>query len=295
MILLSDARSLPLANGCVQCVVTSPPYFQQRDYGAPGQIGLEQAPSEYVAALVGVFREVRRVLRDDGVVFLNLGDTYVNRPSWGRGTTGLDGRPQVAGPDRRNVGLPVKNLLGIPWRVAFALQDDGWYLRCDIIWNKPNAMPDGATDRPTRSHEYVFLLSKSAQYDFDADAIAEIAINGDGNKPRGSVGSRRPNGGRRDGAGAGERITTRNRRSVWTISTEHSGVEHYATMPTELARLCILAGSRPGDVVFDPFAGSGTTLITARKLGRKAAGCEINPTYAKIAATRLAKTAPGLF
>lgn len=295
MILISDARSIPLANRCVQCVVTSPPYFQQRDYGAPGQIGLEQTPSGYVAALVGVFREVRRVLRDDGVVFLNLGDTYVNRPSWGRGTTGLDGRPQVAGPDRRNVGLPVKNLLGIPWRVAFALQDDGWYLRCDIIWNKPNAMPDGATDRPTRSHEYIFLLSKSPHYDYDADAIAEIAINGDGNKPRGSVGSRSPNGGRRDGAGAGERIATRNRRSVWTISTEHSGVEHYATMPTELARLCILAGSRPGDVVFDPFAGSGTTLITARKLGRKAAGCEINPTYAKIAATRLAKTAPGLF
>lgn len=255
---VADARKIPLPDECVQCVVTSPPYYRQRDYGSLRQIGVERTPSDYINAIVDVFCELRRVLRDDGTVWLNLGDTYADN-----------------------------SLIGIPWRVSIALSDDGWNLRCDVIWNKPNAMPESVKNRPTRSHEYLFLLSKSKHYKYDKGAIAEAAVNGDGNRPRGSMGARSMNSGRRESVEERERVTTRNRRSVWNISTEHSGVQHYATMPKALARLCIMASTEPGDLVLDPFAGSGTTLRVAKELGRDALGFDINPMYIGIAASRL--------
>lgn len=296
----------------VQCVVTSPPYFGLRDYGVDGQIGLEPTVQEYVANLVAVFREVRRVLRDDGVAWLNLGDSYantgINDPSKVGGFTGqriragakgtMDSRPRKI-PD----GLKPKDLIGVPWRVAFALQDDGWWLRQDIIWHKPNPMPESVKDRCTKAHEYVFMLTKSARYFFDAMAVAEPSVTDLQNKilPRGTQGyanataSRNGNAqhGHINGYGYIEK-GKRNRRSVWSITTKPYSGAHFATMPPELAEICIRASSRSGDVVLDPFNGSGTTGAVSIGLGREYVGIELNPAYIELAHARISAMQPAL-
>jgi DNA modification methylase len=289
-------------DGIAQTCVTSPPYWGLRDYGNDGQIGLETTPDEYVDRLVDVFREVRRVLRDDGTLWLNLGDSYagagygnhdINGEAWKSEAT-LDkrsSRQQTLKRACQAAGIKPKDLVGIPWRVAFALQADGWYLRSDIIWSKPNPMPESVTDRPTKSHEYVFLLSKSARYYYDADAIREsdsgrpsgnterkIANGTVGARPADHLGSSVP--WKPDGAG-------RNARSVWRIVTKPYADAHFAVFPPELPERCIKAATRLGDTVVDPFMGSGTTAYVARHLGRKAIGTELNADYITIARKRL--------
>ena len=322
-LLRADARHIPLADGCVQMVCTSPPYWGLRDYNVDGQIGLEQTPDAYVAALVAVFREVRRTLKDDGVVFLNLGDSYAG--SWGAQSRGgppsekstlqgnghIGGGPKISalsavqvaaapkgtltGSLTRTPGLKPKDLVGIPWRVAFALQADGWYLRSDIIWAKPNPMPESVTDRPTKAHEYVFLLSKCERYAYDADAIREAATEP---APRTSWADRKAAGEPlRQGVNAYSRAgmisggiggdgRNRNARSVWTIATQPYSGAHFATMPEALVRRCVLAGSKPGSLVFDPFGGSGTTGRVALSLGRRAVCADISPAYLDLADER---------
>jgi len=254
----------------VHTIVTSPPYWGLRDYGEPGQFGPEQTPEEYVEKLVSLFALLRPALRDDGTVWLNLGDSYAG--SW------ANDHPT----------LKAKDLVGIPWRVAFALQADGWYLRSDIIWHKPNPMPESVTDRPTKAHEYVFLLSKQARYHYDAEAIKELSVTLDDRKPYapGSV-DRRGNGHDRNG---GSKRTTegagafRNKRTVWTVPTKPFSQAHFAAFPPDLIRPCILAGCPEGGTVLDPFMGSGTTGHVARSLGRKAIGFELSAAYIDIAA-----------
>jgi DNA modification methylase len=246
--------------------VTSPPYFGLRDYGVDGQIGLEQNPEEYVSRLVEVFREVRRVLRDDGTLWLNLGDSYGAK----------------------------KQLIGIPWKVAFALQEDGWTLRQDIIWSKPNPMPESVTDRCTKAHEYVFLLSKMGKYYFDADAIKEAVAESSAARLAQptlaqQVGSTRVPGktnGNMKAVGNGK---TRNRRSVWTVTTKPFKGAHFATFPPELVEPCVLSGTPIGGIVLDPFGGSGTTAGVALKHGRKAVICELNPDYVRLVRGRVSK------
>lgn len=297
-ILVGDCRTrlAELPDQSVQMCVTSPPYFGLRDYGHDGQIGLEQTPDAFVAELVSVFRAVKRVLRDDGTLWLNLGDSYSGS---GKGPAGNLGATH----DERNMehkhsaivpdGLKPKDLIGIPWRVAFALQADGWYLRQDIIWHKPNPMPESVKDRCTKAHEYIFLLSKSERYHYDADAIrephAEVSIERvrrpfhlsehvEGravNQPEDGDMSRflHPNG--------------RNKRSVWTVPTSPYKGAHFATFPPDLIEPCIKAGSKTGDTVLDPFGGAGTTGLVADRLGRNAVLCELNPTYAELAENRI--------
>ena len=304
---IDGLRAMP--DGLAQTCVTSPPYWGLRDYGEDGQIGLEDSPDAFVARLVEVFREVRRVLRDDGTLWLNLGDSYAAA----RGGTyqpaetlagGISGRTADGSRTNRGrgdgyqpsrnagaFGLKHKDLCGIPWRVAFALQADGWYLRSDIIWHKPNPMPESVTDRPTKSHEYVFLLSKSARYYYDGEAIKEESITNDPRRPYGSNGAWSIDGRDKIEAGAGSvrktDATRRNARSVWSITTRPYAGAHFATFPPELPERCIRAGSRAGDTVLDPFMGSGTTAWVARNLGRRAVGCELNAEYLAIAADRL--------
>jgi DNA modification methylase len=290
--------------------VTSPPYWGLRDYGVAGQLGLERTPDEYVARMVAVFREVRRVLRDNGVVFLNLGDSYAgngtNRNGLGNsvigsGPNGACKQRDIAGDVRSSVpaGLKPKDLVGIPWRVAFALQSDGWYLRSDIIWAKPNPMPESVTDRPTKSHEYVFLLSKSATYYYDAGAIAEQAVSTELKKFTDGGRDKQRGHGRRHAGFNGRYAeslatngvpTERNARSVWTISTKPFAEAHFATMPVELAQRCIRAGSRVSDTVLDPFGGAGTTGLAAVGLARNAILIELNPEYAAMAERRINDT-----
>ena len=286
---LDGLRSLP--DGCVQTCVTSPPYLGLRDYGMPGQIGQEGSPRAFADALVAVFAEVRRVLRDDGTLWLNLGDSHAatTKGSSGKGEKQRTNAGTLLADRRWKVpdGLKPKDLMGVPWRVAFALQDAGWWLRSDIIWAKPNPMPESVTDRPTRAHEYVFLLTKQERYFYDAAAIREGAV-------RGAAGSRFDAG--KTGANGMGRVSalprveteTRNARTVWNITPEPFDGAHFATMPPELARRCILAGSRRGDVVLDPFAGAGTTALVAVGNGRRAIGCELNPEYARLALDRVA-------
>jgi len=297
----SAARVLrSISDRSVQTCVTSPPYYGLRDYGHDGQIGLEPTPDEYVARLVEVFREVRRVLRDDGTLWLNLGDSYAaNRPYQVPSTKGgaKHGDGQSAGGRASIVpdGLKPKDLIGIPWRVAFALQADGWYLRQDIIWHKPNPMPESVTDRCTKAHEYVFLLSKSARYYYDQEAVKEPAVNT--RKPGRKIQDTRNThgtGGGNAGINAlmaryhnGEAPIDRNRRSVWTITTKPFKGAHFAVMPLELAETCVKAGSRPDDLVLDPFSGSGTTGVAAVSLGRRYLGVELNPEYAAMARSRI--------
>jgi DNA modification methylase len=289
---LAVLKTLPDAS--INCVVTSPPYFGLRDYGHADQIGLEPTPREYVEAMVAVFAEVRRVLTDDGCTWVNLGDSYSGS---GKGGQSEDKRSSNWQPDYANkgetYGIPAKNLIGIPWRVAFGLQDDGWILRSDIIWSKPSCMPESVTDRPTRAHEYVFLLTKSPRYWYDADAIAEKAIYSGlrEDKPQGSFDGK-------NGSAAFRAIReTRNARSVWNISTEPTPFAHFATMPKKLVRRCIVAGCPVGGVVLDPFSGSGTTALVARAEGRRYVGIELNPDYVALSNKRLDEpfTLPMLF
>jgi DNA modification methylase len=287
------------ANSVHTCV-TSPPYYGLRDYGHDGQIGLEETPEAYVAKLVEVFREVRRVLRDDGTVWLNLGDSYFSST---KGTGGSDpeksSKQAWKGSDNGqggyNVklsagGLPIKpkDLIGIPWRVAFALQADGWYLRQDIIWHKPNPMPESVTDRCTKAHEYIFLLSKSERYYYDIDAMKEKAVKGDsGAGARNYTGI---NGRERLTQSESSRIEGRNRRSVWTIATQPYPGAHFAAFPPELIRPCIQAGCPPDGLVLDPFGGSGTTAQVAIQEGRNAVIIELNPKYVELARKRIVGT-----
>ena len=285
-----------LPDQSVHTCVTSPPYFGLRDYGMAGQIGLEATPDAFVARLVEVFREVRRVLRDDGTLWLNLGDSYAaNRayqvPSTNGGAKHGSGRSAGGKGSSVPDGIKPKDLIGIPWRVAFALQADGWYLRQDIIWHKPNPMPESVTDRCTKAHEYLFLLSKSAKYFFDADAIKE---EGSGRIP----GNKKPTAKRgasvetaAEGSGifaAQQRpCETRNRRSVWTVTTKPFAGAHFATFPPDLIEPCVLAGCPVGGTVLDPFGGSGTTAGVALRNGRNAILCELNPEYAALMPDRV--------
>jgi DNA modification methylase len=267
---IGDCRDLlkQFAAGGVraQMCVTSPPYFGLRDYGADGQIGLETLAEDYIAQLVAVFRGVRDVLTDDGTLWLNLGDSY-------------------------GVG---KQLMGIPWSVAFALKADGWCLRSDIIWHKPNPMPESVTDRPTKSHEYLFLLAKSERYYYDAEAIKEQCSDDSHGSPNVNPGWKQ--GANNQGGSLGkwtdeDKALGRNKRSVWSVSTQPFDGAHFAVFPRTLIEPCILAGSRPGDVVLDPFMGSGTTAQVAEHLGRQWIGCEINPDYMPLQAKRLQQRA----
>lgn len=276
---LQSLKMLP--DALIQTCVTSPPYFGLRDYGHDGQIGLEATPDEFVSKLVTVFREVRRVLKDDGTLWLNLGDSYAaNGASGAQGKSGqrADRRFTASGLAKTvPTGLKPKDLIGIPWRVAFALQADGWYLRQDIIWHKPNPMPESVTDRCTKSHEYVFLLSKSERYYFDHEAVKEDAVGGRETFFRSD--SRLKDCRKDSGKHNDTPAQTRNRRSVWTVSTKPYKGAHFATFPPDLIEPCILAGSRPGDMVLDPFGGSGTTAGVSLKHGRNALLCELNPDY----------------
>lgn len=318
-ILLGDAiemlRTLP--DECVQTCVTSPPYWRLRDYGVDGQIGLEKTLDEYVTRLVEVFREVRRVLRDDGTCWSNLGDSY-----------NAAGRPGTDSNRPTNVSLKPKDLIGIPWHVAFALQANDWYLRSDIIWHKSNPMPESVKDRPTKSHEYLFLLSKRPSYYFDGDSIKvkaspdsharyargrskhhKWADGGPGNQ---TIAKSFAHMKARDKCGPGvnpkcalpgsgikqntsfsavckDLVDFRNCRTVWTLATEACSEAHFATFPKALVEPCILAGSRIGDIVLDPFMGSGTVAIVAQNLGRKWIGIELNPDYKAMAERRIAK------
>jgi len=286
-----------LEAGSVQTCVTSPPYFGLRDYGMPDQIGLEATPDEFVAAMVAVFREVRRVLRDDGTLWLNLGDSYAAKRTYQVPSTkgGAKHGPAQSVRGRGSTvpdGLKPKDLIGIPWRVAFALQADGWHLRQDIIWSKPNPMPESVKDRCTKAHEYLFLLSKSPRYYFDAAAIAEpVAESSRSRLSQPTIeqqaGSERVPGktnGNMKAVGNGE---TRNRRSVWVVTTKPFKGAHFATFPVDLIEPCILAGSRPGDLVLDPFMGAGTTAVAAMTHERASVGCELNPNYLDIACRRI--------
>ena len=307
---LSGLKSLP--DGCIDCCVTSPPYYGLRDYGCDGQIGLEEKPQEYIQKLINVFRELRRTLRDDGTLWLNIGDSYAGS---GRGKgdinkKGIQPKSSYVGDfikPYRIDGYKNKDLMGIPWMLAFALRDDGWFLRQDIIWHKPNPMPESVTDRCTKSHEYIFLFSKSAKYYFDIEAIHErAAYDGRNNTLR--KGSKKY---AQEGV-TGLAVQTiairpherwrcdengdyvRNKRSVWTIPTEPEREAHFACFPQKLIVDCIKAGCPEGGIVLDPFMGSGTTAVVARKFNRNYVGFELNAEYVKIAERKL-KRELGLF
>lgn len=276
----------------VQTCITSPPYFGLRDYGVDGQIGLEQSPEAYVAKLVEVFREVKRVLMDDGTLWLNLGDSYAGS---GKGQY-LDGendpkKKKTKGMKLNNgnvpLGLKPKDLMGIPWRVAFALQADGWYLRQDIIWHKPNPMPESVTDRCTKSHEYIFLLSKSNKYYFDNEAIKEHANPDSTVRDRDNTRLNNTPGRTKMAGLKVNDYETRNKRSVWTVTTNPTSIAHFATFPPDLIEPCVLAGCPVSGTVLDPFGGSGTTGGVAMKHGRKAVLCELNPEYVGIMEQRV--------
>lgn len=311
-ILQGDALSIlrTLADESVHCVVTSPPYWGLRDYGVEGQLGLEKTPEEYVEKLTNVFREVRRVLRKDGTLWLNLGDSYcaAKGESFVPGSGGQSNRKSFRRdkasviPKRTGVpGLKPKDLVGIPWRVAFALQRDGWWLRSEIIWHKPNCMPESVKDRPTRNHEQLFLFAKSERYHFgDFEEPAKYhGPNGAVKSPFGQGFTRsgnkyrktRPQPGLKDGALAGgipwEGKPTRRKRSVWTVTTRPFKGAHFATFPEKLIEPCILAGCPEGGTVLDPFFGAGTTGVVALKHRREFVGIELNPQYIEMAEKRL--------
>lgn len=339
---IGDCRSLldQLPERCMQMCVTSPPYWGLRDYGHDGQLGLEPTPEAYVSALVGVFQRVRRVLKDDGTLWVNLGDSYAGGKcgrsdedeeglrrrcqEWGTAKTAKAGARGMQGKDRPVTdGLKPKDLVGIPWMVAFALRADGWYLRSDIIWAKSNPMPESVTDRPTKSHEYLFLLSKSERYFYDHKAIAERCEWADhnrngvpdredsvapgqtvqsgiegrrrrGNKPGNKPGSKYESMAQTDDhhrtcAGLSKigAVEKRNKRSVWTVASQPYSGAHFATFPPKLIEPCILAGSRVGDMVLDPFMGSGTTGEVAERHGRRWMGFDLG--YENLSAARTAQ------
>jgi DNA modification methylase len=327
-------RTLPAES--VHCCVTSPPYYGLRDYGVDGQIGLEETPEQFIAQLVVVFREVRRVLRDDGTLWLNIGDSYAGYH--GNKNAAYCDAPSNKGGYFENQrastvglsGLKQKDLIGIPWMLAFALRADGWYLRQDIIWHKPNPMPESVRDRCTKAHEYLFLLTKSARYYFDADAIKEPVTattvarlsqnvdaqvgsdrvpgktNGAMKAVRSKANSFKREGSKREQAIPGQTVgthrpdrveseydlDTRNKRSVWTIATQPFKQAHFATFPPALVEPCILAGCPEGGTVLDPFGGAGTTGLVADRLGRDAILVELNPAYAEIARKRIHGDSP---
>jgi len=293
-------RTLPYKS--VHCCVTSPPYFGLRDYGVEGQLGLEQTPDQYVAELVSVFREVHNVLRDDGTVWLNIGDSYASfrdgkaTPDTTRGDslgTLVDTGKAKNRMASTFVNTPIKHkdLIGIPWKVAFALQADGWYLRQDIIWNKPNPMPESVKDRCTKSHEYIFLLSKSEKYYFDYEAIKEPATTSPTSRNKAAEGYQAdyPHG---DRFSEGERVWgadgKRNKRSVWNVPLRPYKGAHFATFPMDLIEPCILAGCPVGGTVLDPFGGAGTTAIVSNNNDRNSILCELNPEYVELAKNRIA-------
>lgn len=306
-LLLGDAldvlRTLP--DGSVDCIVTSPPYFGLRDYGTPGQYGLEATPAAYVETMRNLFAEARRVLADDGTLWLNLGDSYVASAPGKRRSSGLQGRSQAASTpegvgDKSQCGVPAKNLLGIPWRSAFALQDDGWILRNEIIWHKPNAMPESVRDRLSNRHEHLFVFAKSPRYWFDLDAIrepltrpealAEGIVFGGSKGPGGKLGgSARRSGGNVSVYGASGEPKGRNPGDIWAISTKPYPAAHFAVFPIDLPLRCIKAGCKPGGTVLDPFSGSGTTGAAARQLGRRYVGIDLNPAYHDLARDRFAQ------
>lgn len=262
-IVVGDARKVlgRFPDGHFNCAVTSPPYWGLRDYGIDGQIGAENTVDAYIADLVRLFREVRRTLTDDGTLWLNIGDSYT---SGGRTWRDADAKNKGRAMDYRAPtpeGLKPKDLIGVPWKLAFALQADGWYLRTDIIWNKPNCQPESVKDRPTRSHEYVFLFSKSERYHYNWQAIMEPALD--------------------------KKQKAKNRRTVWNINTEPYPGSHFAVYPKALVRLCVAAGSKTGGRVLDPFLGSGTTGVVCNELGRESVGIELNEDYAQLARERL--------
>lgn len=274
-----------LEDNSIDCCITSPPYWGLRDYGSPGQIGLEDSIDGYLEVMVEVFREVKRVLKSKGTLWLNLGDCYAGS---GKGVweNPKNVKENYIPKSKHNgkSGLKPKDLIGIPWRVAFALQDDGWYLRSDIIWNKSNAMPESVTDRPTKSHEYMFLFSKESQYYYDHEAIKEPSITKKSDKPRGSKGVLgKENEGRRLETNKPKPKETRNKRSVWTVPTAQFREAHFATFPPKLIEPCILAGCPVGGIVLDPFMGSGTTAEVAIENQRNYIGFELNQDYINIA------------
>jgi DNA modification methylase len=308
-ILIGDVLEMlaTLPDESVQCVVTSPPYWGLRDYGVDGQVGLESTLSEYLEKMVAVFGEVRRVLRNDGVVWLNMGDSYASFRDGKHGKQSIAGsersQPQSGAGNRlassfRETSIKSKDLIGQPWRLAFALQADAWYLRSDIIWAKPNPMPESVTDRPTKSHEHIFLLTKSAKYYYDCDAVRQP--NSPATKKRAqynwcSENTKASNYQEMNGLNRNEEYPInpngRNLRDVWTIPTQPYPEAHFATFPEEIPKRCILAGSKSGDTIFDPFSGSGTTGLVAVKLGRKYIGIELNPEYAEMSIRRIDKVA----
>jgi len=347
---VGDCRTIlaTLPPKSVQCCVTSPPYFGLRDYGVDGQMGLEPTLAEYITGMVDVFRLVRDVLADDGTLWLNIGDSYWTdspvRKTSGESFSKTWDTSQTAsnGGNRRSAAksgtFKNKDLMMVPARLAIALQDDGWYLRSDIIWHKPNPMPESVTDRPTSAHEHIFLLTKSARYYYNADAIrTEITSpttkmpdgwdtgpgshgafhregrekgtstltggarkNPDRRESRGVEGKQRGHSRRHDGFNdrwdampkAEQQANGANARNVWSIATHPFPGAHFATFPPEIPRRCILAGSREGDTILDPFAGAGTTLLVADRLGRNGIGVELNPEYAQMARDRLYNDAP---
>ena len=257
MVIQGDVRSVlqRLPSNSVQCVVTSPPYWGLRDYGIEGQIGLEATMAGFISSLTGVFAEVRRILKPDGTLWLNIGDGFTSgNRGWRAPDKKNPNRAMNVRPDNPP-GLKDKDLLGIPWRLAFALHDEGWYLRSDIVWNKPNAMPESVKDRPTRAHEYLFMLTKSDKYTYYHERAKELAENGN----------------------------LRNRRSVWNINTAPSAGAHIASFPSALVEPCVLASTQEGDVVLDPFFGCGTVGLVAERLERQYLGIELNPDYVRSA------------
>ena len=339
-ILIGDVREQlrTLADNSVHCIVTSPPYWGLRDYGVNGQIGLEASPAEFIAAMVGVFEELRRVLRPDGTCWMNMGDSYASKPNGPAGGGGhKTSAPHVAvrtAHARRSSSIPVgfkhKDLCMMPHRVAIALQDAGWYVRQDIVWSKPNPMPESVRDRCTKSHEYIFLLTKSERYYYDAEAIrepvAESTVSRLAQDVESQAGSSRVPGktngtmkavrskrdsfkrdeSKREQAIPGQSVGThrpgraesdypldmRNKRSVWSITTQPFSEAHFATFPSELPETCIKAGCPPGGIVLDPFFGAGTTGLVAERLQRDCIGIELNPAYAEIARRRIVGDCP---
>lgn len=261
--MVGDSRRLlpSLSGDTFQCCITSPPYWGLRDYGVEGQIGAERSVDDYIGSLVSVFREVKRVLRGDGTLWLNVGDSYTSGNRGWRDTDKKNPAREMSYRPPNPNGLKDKDLIGIPWRLAFALQADGWYLRSDIVWYKPNCQPESVRDRPTRSHEYIFLLSKSEGYYYDSEAVKEETS-------------------------APGRL--RNRRSVWSLNTESSKEAHFAMFPPGLVRLCMEGGSKRGAAVLDPFMGAGTVGVVASQLGRTCIGIELKGAYAHIARKRIA-------
>jgi DNA modification methylase len=305
-IIIGDVRNSmqSIPDKSVQTCITSPPYWGLRDYGQGDQIGLEETPQQYVDQMVEVFREVWRVLKDDGTLWLNIGDSYAGSGKGPAGNLGathnerhMEHKHSAIVPE----GLKPKDLVGIPWRLAFALQADGWYLRQDIIWSKPNPMPESVTDRCTKSHEYVFLLTKSRKYFYDHKSIKEPSVNSGvkkvfGGKKGVEITFEKNDPNFRNGSDQwGNTITigeTRNKRDVWTIATKPYKGAHFAVMPEALVEPCVLAGSKVGDTVFDPFTGSGTVGIVALRHNRNFVGTELNPDYADLAFNRIKEDAP---